>query len=87
MALQLGVKMHGYSKEGGPSLVIGKSLFTAPPVWKLGDKDICTEKSLNILGVTFTSDNKFNNHVKNRISAAIASTLTSQTPWFLRHTV
>ena len=50
-------------------MVAGKNskYFVTDPVWHLGSTPMDTVSSLDILGVTFNSTHKYDNHVNTRI--------------------
>ena len=50
-------------------MVAGKNskCFVTDPVWHLGSTPMDTVSSLDILGVTFNSTHKYDNHVNTRI--------------------
>ena len=49
-------------------MIVGKCSLYHDPKWKLGDKCLCNEESLNILGNVFKRDSNNANHVTNRLT-------------------
>ena len=58
-----------FSNRKTKCIIIGKSLMKSPPVWKLNDYIIDISKEVEILGVTFSSDNKPSSHIQKRITS------------------
>ena len=48
-------------------ICIGKQPHIKPPIWTLGNTQICLSEDTNILGVTFNSKLTSTNHVKTRV--------------------
>ncbi len=57
-----------FGPQKSQCMVIGRNpnCFVSPPVWTLDNAQLSTVTSLEILGVTFNHNNKFDDHVHNR---------------------
>ena len=48
-------------------MIVGKNIMKCTPNWKLGSIPIITENQLDILGVTFSNNYSFSQHIDNRV--------------------
>ena len=49
-------------------MIVGKCSLYQDPKWRLGDKCLCNEESLNILGNVFNRGGNNVSHVTNRLT-------------------
>ena len=49
-------------------MIVGKCSLYQDPKWRLGDKCLCNEESLNILGNVFNRGGNNASHVTNRLT-------------------
>ena len=49
-------------------MIVGKCPLYQDPKWRLGDKCLCNEESLNILGNVFNRGGNNASHVTNRLT-------------------
>ena len=49
-------------------MIVGKCSFYQDPKWRLGDKCLCNEESLNVFGIVFNRGGNNASHVTNRVT-------------------
>ena len=54
--------------EKSKCMIVGKCWLYQDPKWRLGDKCLCNEESLNILGIVFNRGGNNASHVTNRLT-------------------
>ena len=57
-----------FGVEKSKSMIVGKCPLYQDPKWRLGDKCLCNEESLNILGNVFNRGGNNASHVTNRLT-------------------
>ena len=62
-------KMWRFGVEKSKCVIVGKCSLYQDPKWRLGDKCLCNEESLNILGNVFNRGGNNASHVINRQNA------------------
>ena len=57
-----------FGVEKSKCMIVGKCLLYQDPKWRLGDKCLCNEESLNILGSVFNRNGNNASHITNRLT-------------------